>query len=149
MPSSRHTRIEITQEAYMGLEAEAVLRGMTLKRLASQLILRNISSKALQFINSSLVREPEDDEDPSNGSGQDVSGEDSDLAADLEVQTEKIGFVVQRPRISDNSEVLERIKLLWSQEPRPSQREIARIINYPASSTKYQIRMMLEKGELE
>ncbi len=53
MPSGRFTRIEITQEAYMGLEAEAVLQGKTLKKLASDLILKNISQKALQFIRTS------------------------------------------------------------------------------------------------
>ena len=56
---------------------------------------------------------------------------------------------IRRRRISDNIEVIEHIKVLWSQKPRPSQREIAKIINYPASSTKYQIKNMLEKGELE
>ena len=45
MPSGRYTRIEITQEAYMGLEAEAVLQGKTLKKLASDLILKNISKR--------------------------------------------------------------------------------------------------------
>mgnify|MGYP004709086607 CR=1 FL=1 len=53
MPSTRYTRIEITQEAYMGLEAEAVLQGKTLKKLASDLILRSISAKALRFVQQS------------------------------------------------------------------------------------------------
>jgi hypothetical protein len=35
MPSIRYTRIEITPEAYRSLEAEAILQGKTLKRLAS------------------------------------------------------------------------------------------------------------------
>ena len=56
---------------------------------------------------------------------------------------------MRRHRISDNVEVIEHIKVLWVQKPRPSQREIAKIINYPASSTKYQIKNMLEKGELK
>jgi hypothetical protein len=126
MPSGRYTRIEITQEAYMGLEAEAVLQGKTLKKLASELVLKSISQKALQFIHerdqSLYIEEPEE---------------------------MGIGARTHRPRISGNAEAIEQIKVLWSQDPRPSQREIAKIIGYPASSTKYQIKSMLVKGELD
>jgi len=127
MPSGRYTRIEITHEAYMGLEAEAVLQGKTLKKLASELILGNISPKALKFIH-----------------GGAPSFYQEEVAED-----EKVDLRIRRPRISNNSEAIEQIKVLWSQSPRPSQREIAKIINYPASSTKYQIKNMLEKGELK
>jgi len=121
----------------MGLEAEAVLQGKTLKKLASDLILRNISQKALQFIHAGNADAGDasllmDDE-------ADVGGADKNGP----------GLRVRRRRISDNIEVIEHIKVLWSQKPRPSQREIAKIINYPASSTKYQIKNMLEKGELK
>lgn len=50
MPSTRYTRIEITPDAYRALEAEAILQGKTLKRLASELIMRGISRKALDFV---------------------------------------------------------------------------------------------------
>jgi len=50
MPSVRYTRIEITPDAYRSLEAEAILQGKTLKRLASELILRGVSKKALDFV---------------------------------------------------------------------------------------------------
>jgi hypothetical protein len=50
MPSIRYTRIEITPEAYRSLEAEAILQGKTLKKLASELILRGVSRKALDFV---------------------------------------------------------------------------------------------------
>lgn len=137
MPSGRYTRIEITQEAYMGLEAEAVLQGKTLKKLASDLILKNISKKALQFIHTS------------NADAGDTSFLMEEEAEDAAVVASGPGLRIRRRRISDNMEVIEHIKVLWSQKPRPSQREIAKIINYPASSTKYQIKNMLEKGELE
>jgi len=110
----------------MGLEAEAVLQGKTLKKLASELILKNISQKALQFIHegnrSRYVEEAEEN---------------------------KVSVRTGRPRISGNTEVIEQIKVLWSQNPRPSQREIAKIIDYPASSTKYQIKSMMDKGQLK
>jgi predicted Zn-dependent peptidase len=53
MPSVKYTRIEITQEAYVALEAEAILQGKTLKKLASELILKGISKKALNFVQDS------------------------------------------------------------------------------------------------
>src|SRR5512147_961049 len=98
MPSGRYTRIEITPEAYMGLEAEAILQGKTLKRLASELILKGISQKALKFIR----------EDVRAGYGEE--------ALEHEDQTR-----TRRLRISENEEAIEQIKVLWSQEPRPSQ----------------------------
>jgi len=56
MPSIRYTRIEITPDAYRFLEAEAILQGKTLKKLASELILRGVSKKALDFVH--VVGEP-------------------------------------------------------------------------------------------
>jgi hypothetical protein len=50
MPSVRYTRIEITPDAYRSLEAEAILQGKTLKKLASELILKGVSKKALDFV---------------------------------------------------------------------------------------------------
>ncbi len=53
MPSVRYTRIEITPDAYRSLEAEAILQGKTLKKLASELILNGVSKKALDFVQES------------------------------------------------------------------------------------------------
>jgi hypothetical protein len=50
MANVKYTRIEITQEAYEALEAEAILQGKTLKKLASELVLKGISKKALNFV---------------------------------------------------------------------------------------------------
>jgi hypothetical protein len=55
MPSVKYTRIEITQEAYMALEAEAILQGKTLKKLASEMIMNGASKKALNFVQESTV----------------------------------------------------------------------------------------------
>ena len=55
MPSVKYTRIEITQDAYMALEAEAILQGKTLKKLASEMILKAASKKALNFVQESAV----------------------------------------------------------------------------------------------
>ncbi len=125
MPSGRYTRIEITPEAYMGLEAEAILQGKTLKRLASELILKGISQKALKFIREDARADYSEEA----------------LEHDGPIRTRRV-------RISENDEAIEQIKMLWSQDPRPSQREIAKIIDYPASSTKYLIKNLLERGVL-
>jgi hypothetical protein len=53
MPSVKYTRIEVSQEAYMALEAEAILQGKTLKKLASEMILKGASKKALNFVQES------------------------------------------------------------------------------------------------
>jgi hypothetical protein len=68
---------------------------------------------------------------------------------EAEGQEEADAGSYHRPRISENAQAIKQIKDLWSMNPRPSQREIAKIINYPASSTKYQIKNMLEKRELK
>lgn len=54
MPSVRYTRIEITPDAYRSLEAEAILQGKTLKKLASELILKGVSKKALDFVQETV-----------------------------------------------------------------------------------------------
>jgi hypothetical protein len=56
-PSNRHTKIEITPEAYKALEAEAIIQEKTLKKLASEMILKGVSKKALDFIAGTTARE--------------------------------------------------------------------------------------------
>jgi|GEM_PF-427586 len=138
MPSERYTRIEITPEAYMGLEAEAILQGKTLKRLASELIMRGISEKALRFINADAIC----NEDAMEMEQVLPCQDDDDL--DIIPQPR-----FRRPKISENDQARELVKTMWEHNPRPSQREIARKIGYPSSSTKYLIKKMLECGELE
>jgi osmotically-inducible protein OsmY len=55
MPSVKYTRIEVTQQAYLALEAEAILQGKTLKKLASELIMDSVSKKALNFVQDSAL----------------------------------------------------------------------------------------------
>jgi hypothetical protein len=54
MANAKYTRIEISQEAYEALEAEAILQGKTLKKLASELVLKGISKKALNFVQDTM-----------------------------------------------------------------------------------------------
>lgn len=142
MPSERYTRIEITHEAYMGLEAEAILQGKTLKRLASELIMKGISKKALKFINAEAGC---DEESMDTDSDLPDRGFDSDDSVTLPMPRS----ISRRPKISENDEARELVKEMWAHIPRPSQREIAKQIGYPSSSTKYLIKKMLESGELE
>jgi hypothetical protein len=62
MPSPKYTKIEITPEAYLALEAEAILRSKTLKKLASELILEGASKESLDFAErASTLRKTETD----------------------------------------------------------------------------------------
>ena len=49
MSSPRYTKIEITPEAYLALESETILQSKTLKKLASELILKGVSKESLDF----------------------------------------------------------------------------------------------------
>ena len=62
MPSPKYTKIEITPEAYLALEAEAIIRSKTLKKLASELILKGVSEESLNFAErASALSETETD----------------------------------------------------------------------------------------
>lgn len=126
MPSLRYTRIEISQEAYMVLEAEAIIQGKTLKKLASELILNGVSEKALRFIH-----------------------EDVPQGRAFFNHTAPLSGPSRRGKLASNASAVEMIKTMWSQNPRPSQQDIAKEIDYPASSVRYYIQKMLDKGELQ
>jgi protein-L-isoaspartate O-methyltransferase len=55
MPSPKYTKIEITPEAYLALESETILQSKTLKRLASELILKGVSEESLDFAQRALA----------------------------------------------------------------------------------------------
>ncbi|MDD1758290.1 MAG: hypothetical protein LUQ22_06110, partial [Methanotrichaceae archaeon] len=54
-PSPKYTKIEITPEAYLALESETILQSKSLKRLASELILKGISKESLDFAQRALA----------------------------------------------------------------------------------------------
>jgi hypothetical protein len=49
MPGIKYARIEISQEAYMALEVQAILQEKTLKRLASEMILKGAFQEGYEF----------------------------------------------------------------------------------------------------
>jgi hypothetical protein len=55
MPSPKHTKIEITPNAYLALESETILQSKTLKRLASELILKGVSKESLDFAQRAMA----------------------------------------------------------------------------------------------
>jgi hypothetical protein len=55
MSSPKHTKIELEQEAYLALESEALLQSKTLKRLASELILKGVSKESLDFAQRAMA----------------------------------------------------------------------------------------------
>ena len=90
------------------------MRGMALKKPASYLMLRSISAKALKFVQQ--VRES--------------------------CSTRRPGGIQMHLRCTGPRKLdlmaIQQIRGLWSQDPRNSQQEIARMINFSALSTKYQ-----------
>lgn len=104
----------------MGLEAEAILQRKTLKRLASELILKGISPKALEFVHDAGL------------AGNPVSE----------------GKISRRVRLSEDKEALEKIKQLWTLDPRPSVKEIASLVNHSQTAVRNQIKRMQNSGEL-
>jgi hypothetical protein len=55
MSSPKYTKIEITPEAYLALEAESILHSQTLKKLASEMILKAVSKESLDFAHGALA----------------------------------------------------------------------------------------------
>ncbi len=55
MTGPKYTKIEITPEAYLALESETILQSKTLKRLASELILKGVSKESLDFAQRALA----------------------------------------------------------------------------------------------
>jgi len=55
MPSPKYTKIEITPVAFLALESETILQGKTLKKLASELILRGVSKESLDFARRAMT----------------------------------------------------------------------------------------------
>ncbi len=55
MPSPKYTKIEITPEAFLALESETILQGKTLKKLASEIILRGVSKESIDFAQKALA----------------------------------------------------------------------------------------------
>ena len=54
MPSQKHTKIEISLEAYLALESESILQDKTLKKLASEFILKGVSKESLDFAQKAM-----------------------------------------------------------------------------------------------
>jgi len=57
MPSPKHTKIELLLEAYLALESESILQSKTLKKLASELILKGVSKESLDFAKRAMAIE--------------------------------------------------------------------------------------------
>ncbi len=55
MPRPKYTKIEITADAFLALESETILQSKTLKRLASELILKGVSKESLDFAQRALA----------------------------------------------------------------------------------------------
>jgi len=57
MPGPKYTKIEITPVAFLALESETILQGKTLKKLASELIVKGVSKESLDFAQRAMTFE--------------------------------------------------------------------------------------------
>lgn len=55
MPRPKYTKIEITPDAFLALESETILQSKTLKKLASELILKGVSKESLDFAQRAMA----------------------------------------------------------------------------------------------
>jgi len=126
----KYPRIEIDQLAYDGLQIEAVLQHKTPREIASKAILGYISQKSLSAIDQTnqTTARPQDHK----------TIEDNTVA------------VIDKPRkrLFDNPEAIAKIKELWALDPRPSLKEIAKIVNYPKATVADNALKMKKRGEL-
>lgn len=148
MPKDIRGKVTLTPEAYKALEVEAMLMGLSLKDVASKMILENACPKCIEILGI-MARPPKGQKEEGlkeirdeNPKGQMTLG-----TKELEEQRPE-GNKIKRKRLIKDPEALARIKELWELDPRPSPTEIAKQINYSESTTRDAIKRMKTNGEL-
>ena len=128
----KYPRIEIDQKAFDGLQIEAVLKGKTVREIATNAILGNISKEAIMVLDhktyegAELIKPPSPPK-PKAGPTTVTGGRPKQLARD------EAGIA--------------RIKELYANSDM-SVAEIARQINRPRQTVEVRIQAMISKGEL-
>lgn len=120
----KSNKVDLSSKARQALEIEAALRRMTLKDLASELILGHVSDKTLSIIGteSPKVHKP--------------------------TKAEATDSKPKRRKLADDPDAMNRIKELWNSSPRPSVSAIAKEINWPRTTIQDSIKKMIEAGVL-
>jgi hypothetical protein len=130
MTSPKNPRITITPKAYQALCIQAALEMLPPGTLASRVILSYHSEEANQALLAAAWREALPHKEPQKGI------------------SERKALKEAKPKLSQNTQALAKIKKLWSQTPRPSISEIAKEIDYPKATVADNIKRRAKTGEL-
>lgn len=138
--SSKAPRVEITEKALKVLKIETALSGLNQKTELEALILRGASSRTLALVDEKPLME------------NDVQKMAKIPKKEIETVCQPKGEIVvcepKQKRLSENPDALQKIRELWSQDPRPSYAEIGRIIGYKKPTVFEKIKRMIKNGEL-
>lgn len=120
----KSNKVDLSPRARQALEIEAALRRMTLRDLASELILGHVSNKTLSVIG-----------DKSTNVTKLTTSDDADIKP-------------KRRKLADDPDAMNQIKELWNLSPRPSLADIAQQIGWPKATVHDNIRRMVDAGKL-
>lgn len=143
MPKDTREKVTLSPEAYKALEVEAMLHGASLKETASKLILKAACPKCIEILDimARPAKEPKDTitQEPDVTIAKEPKGQKAQIPD---------GPKTKRQKLSQDQIAIAKIKEMWALDPRPSIREIAKIIDYPKATTAENIKKMKEKGEI-
>ncbi|TFH47753.1 MAG: hypothetical protein E4G89_07430 [Methanothrix sp.] len=146
MDNKRLYRLEVTPEAYSIIEAEAFLRGLTLKSIASEILTKHSSKEALSLAASKLeggkIKEPEEHRDEKPKDQMIIEPKCGPIpGADFPQPTKP-------KRLSTNPDALRQIKEMYAQSPRPSLAKMSEQIGYHKATIHDAIQRMKKEGEI-
>ena len=144
MTEKKLYRLEVTPDVYQIIEAEAFLRGRTLKSIASEIIANHCSKEAINLsrAKSGKMEEPKEhrDEKPEK---QTIIKPECGAVTDADISKSN----PKRRRLEKDQPAIKQIKELWTAGER-STTKISQAIGYPRSTTGDHMGRMKDKGEL-
>lgn len=120
----KSNKVDLSLKARQALEIEAALRRMTLRDLASELILGSVSQKTLNIIS---------DENTNITKHTKLTDADSEP---------------KHLRLANDPDALNMIKELWNRNPRPSLSTISKEVGRPRATVHENIKRMINGGML-
>lgn len=120
----KSNKVDLSPKARQALEIEAALRRMTLKDLASELILSHMSTKTLSIISDESSKVPHT------------------------IKSLDAASKPTRRKLADDPDAISRIKELWNTSPRPSYSAIAKEVGWPKPTIHDNIQKMIKAGML-
>jgi len=120
----KSNKVDLSPKARQALEIEAAFRRMTLRDLASELILEHISDRTLRAISDE---------------GTNITTAATSIDADSKTK---------RRRLADDPDAMNKIKELWGRDPRPALSAIAKEVGWPKATIHDNIQKQIKAGLL-